>query len=102
MDVWHRTFTSTAISHECGEILDPKYQPKKDPDSQKLWKAKQNFMFSILDYVLQTDKGKDLVRKHEDKKDAQAIYKDLHDYRKTSTAASISSSESFDYIAGAT
>ena len=48
MDVWHRTFTSTAISHECGDVLDPKYQPKKDHDSQKLWKAKQILCFLSL------------------------------------------------------
>ena len=99
MDTWHRTFVATCKTHDCTDILDPSFAPNPlDMDEVKLFEAKQEFMFSVFDHCLQTDITKDFVRKYEDTGDAQAIYKELEDYRKTSTAADIKCQEQMEYF----
>ena len=75
-DSWNRSFVSTVSSHECEEILDPSYTPQTQEEND-LFAAKQKFMYSVFDYTLQTDKGKDLERKFEGTKNAQAVYREL-------------------------
>ena len=99
MDAWHRTFKSTARTHECNEILDTQYVPgPNDKVAVELFQQQQTFMYSVFDYALQTDVGKDLVRKHESTLDAQAIYVELQDHMSKSTAASLKSSEVIEYL----
>ena len=45
-------------------------------------------MFSILVKILQTDKGKALVKKHDSDRDAQAILAELHQFQTSSELAS--------------
>ena len=99
METWHRTFVATCKTHDCTDILDPTFRPDpNDSEEIKLFEAKQEFMFSVFDYCLQTDITKDLVRAHELTCDAQSIYKELEAYRKTSTAADLKAQEQMEYF----
>ena len=87
-DVWNRSITSLARTHDVIEVLDSSYKPNDDT-SKALFDIKQSFMYSVFNKVVITDIGKTIVRKHERMYDAQAVYAELTDYAKTSTAANI-------------
>ena len=58
-------------------------------------------MFSVYTKTLQTDKGKFLVRGHEDDYDAQVIHKELIAHAQRSTRASVDASALLTYITSA-
>ena len=98
MDSWKRTFVTTAKTHDCGDVLSPTFVPATDVDSQALWEAKQEFIFSVLEYAFQTDNTRDIIRRYEDTSDAQSAFKDFETLRTRSTAAEMKSSEKLEYI----
>ena len=63
-DGFKRSLFIVAKSHECNEVLEPTYTPGSEPEEQKLFEAKQTFMFSVFSANLQTDMGKTIVRRH--------------------------------------
>ena len=73
----------TAKPHECEEVLDPEYIPSNS--EKELSKAKQVFMFSVLDKNLLTDMGKTIVRKYVHTTDAQSVWKDFQEHMKSSS-----------------
>ena len=58
-------------------------------------------MCSAFDTVLLTDKGKAIVREHEDDFDAQSVYNKLKEYCTKSTKASLEASKLLSYITSA-
>ena len=77
-------------------MLDPVYKPlpaEKDP-----FEAKQRYMYAVFERVLQTDKGKALVRLNEAMSNAQKIFAELCQDALRSTRASINSSRLLSYI----
>ena len=58
-----RSIFIVAKTHECNEVLDPKYTPGSEPEEQELFEAKQTFMLSVFNANLQTDMGKTIVRR---------------------------------------
>ena len=58
--------------HECEEVLESDYLPGYDDDTQELFQQKQCFM-SVFNKVLQSDMGKNIVRKYAPNLDAQAL-----------------------------
>jgi hypothetical protein len=63
MDRWFRGFIGTATLHQCTEILDPAYiPPPMDIEAVELFKAKNSYMYTVLNHVLQTDTRKSLGR----------------------------------------
>ena len=74
-----------AKTHECNEVLDPNYTPGSEPEQQELFEAKQTFMFSVFNAILQTDMGKTIVRRHLVNTDAQAVWKELSEHMRTSS-----------------
>ena len=82
--------TSTALhimakSHECHEVLDPTFTPGETPEEKELFASKQAFMFSVFNSTLLTDMGKTILRRHLATTDAQAVWKELDEYMKTSS-----------------
>ena len=77
-------------------MLDSAYKPPAGEED--LFKAKQKYMYAVFERVLQTDKGKALVRSHEATADAQTIFKDLCIDALKSTCSSIDSSRLLAYI----
>ena len=77
-----------AKTHECSDVLDPTYTPGSEPEERELFEAKQTFMFSVFNTNLQTDMGKTIVRRHLAFTDAQAVWKELSEHKKTSSKGS--------------
>ena len=55
-------------------------------------------MCSVFDTVLLTDKGKAIVREHEDDFDAQSVYEKLKEYCTKSAKASLEASKLLSHI----
>ena len=55
-------------------------------------------MYAVFEKILLTDKGKALVRLHQQSFDAQKIYKELSDYAMKSTKATTDASSLLSYI----
>ena len=72
-------------THECNEVLDPTYTPGSEPEEQELFEAKQPFMFSVFNAILQTDMGKTIVRRHLANTNAQTVWKELNEHTRTSS-----------------
>jgi len=85
-----------AYAQDVYDALNPSYKP---PAAEKnLFEVKQRFMYAVFEKILQTDKGKALVRTHEKAADAQKIFDELCKDALRSTHSSIDSSRLFSYI----
>ena len=84
-DGFKRSLLIVAKTHECNEVLNPKYTPGSEPEQQELFEAKQTFMFSVSNAILQTDMGKTIVRRHLANTDAQSVWKELSEHMRTSS-----------------
>ena len=84
-DGFKRSLFIAAKTHKCNEVLDPTYTPGIEPEEQKLFEAKQSFMFSVFNANLQTDMGKTIVRRHLATTDAQSVWKELSEHTRTSS-----------------
>jgi hypothetical protein len=72
---WQLGFEATARAQDLSELLDSKYCPALTGDAQAVFQAKQEYLFSVLVVVLNTDEGKALVRAAAKTSDAQSIRK---------------------------
>ena len=71
-DEWNRSTIAQARSQGLGDILNPTFKPEEtDTDAVDLFREKQAFMYSVFHKTLLTDTGRELVRHHEKKFDAQ-------------------------------
>jgi len=85
-----------AHAQDVYDVLDPAYKPS--PTDKDLFKVKQKYMYAIFERVLQTDKGKALVRSNEATSNARLIFAELCQNALRSTRASIDSSRLLSYI----
>ena len=84
-DGFKRSLLIVAKSHELSEVLDPNYTPGSEPEEKECFEAKQTFMFSVFNAILQTDMGKTFVRRHFAHTDAQAVWKELSEHMRRSS-----------------
>jgi hypothetical protein len=96
-DVWHRSFVNQARAQDVSEVLDPSYVPVTQ-DDMNLFAEKQKFLYAVLETKVLTDRGKSIIRDHEEDFNAQQVYKKLKEYHLTSTKAMIESSSILAYI----
>ena len=96
-DSWHRSFQNQARAQNVSEVLDPSFNPST-PEEQELFMEKQKYLYAVLESKVLTDKGKTIVREHEDTFDAQAVYQKLTEHHLRSTKAMIESSTILSYI----
>jgi hypothetical protein len=87
---WNRSVRATAKSHGCENVLDPTYVPTP-PEEAELFELQNAFMYSVWDYILLTDKGKEIVIDHEMDQDGQKVYSDLVDHYTKSIDAELNS-----------
>jgi len=64
----HQSTIAQAHAQDVYDVLNPAYKPS--PTDKDLFEAKQKYMYAVFKRVLQTDKGKALVRSNEATSDA--------------------------------
>jgi hypothetical protein len=88
---WRGQMESQAHSHLIGKILDPTSYPIPAPGSQgsDVYNLLNGFLYTVMEYTLQTTKGKDLVLMFNPTRDGRQIWENLHEwYTKSATALS--------------
>ena len=55
-DSWHHSTVAQARAQDISDVLDPLFKPL--PAEKNLFEAKQKYMYTVFERVLQTDKGK--------------------------------------------
>jgi DNA-binding MarR family transcriptional regulator len=96
-DNWHRSFNNQARAQGVSEILDATYKPANDSETE-LFQEKQMYLYAVLEAKVLTDKGKAIVREHENDFDAQSAYAKLVEHHLRSTKAKIESAKTLSYI----
>ena len=72
---WSRILNSECASMHVDNVLNHDYTPK--PGEIIMFNAHNHFVYEILERTILTHIGKDTVRKHSRKRDAQAAYREL-------------------------
>jgi hypothetical protein len=99
-DTWQQSTLAQAKAQDVAKVLDATYVPTSAKDVA-LFGKKQEFMYAVLERMLQTDQGKAFIHQHEEDFDAQKIYSSLQDYSVKSTKASLDASKLLLYITSA-
>ena len=76
-DTWRKNTLATAIAQDVDNVLDLHYAPRNQEEI-KIFKEKQKFMCYVFSTTLQTDRGKNFVREHEQDFDTQTVHDKLH------------------------
>jgi hypothetical protein len=71
------------------------------PNEKDLFQVKQNYLYAILESIVETAKGKSIICKYESTFDAQKAYAELQEHHLKSTKASLSSIKILGYITSA-
>ena len=96
-DEYLRTTKATAHTQRVDNVLDPLYIPVTT-DDKALFDRQQAYMYSVAQRTLQTDKGQELVREHDETYDAQKVYAALLKYHELSTKAINQASDLLTHI----
>jgi hypothetical protein len=96
-DSWHREFVNQCRAQGVSEVIDKSYTPST-PDQVAVFQVKQEFVYAVLASKVLTTKGKEIVRKHFDKADAQKAYEELEKHHTSSTSAVISARDILSYL----
>jgi hypothetical protein len=86
---WNRSVLSQARAHDVSDVFNSRFVPST-AESILLFKAKQEFVYSVFNRCVQTDTGKSIVREHDHDYNAQAVYTKLVQQATTSTKAKLS------------
>ena len=97
-DSWQRGTRATARAQDVAEVLDHTYIPGNTTEAQTLFTEKKKFLFSVFERTLLTDKGKAIVRNHEDDFDAQAVFREICHHANRSTKASLNAARVLTYL----
>jgi len=95
-DSWHCSTMTQARAQDVYDALDPTFKPL--PTEKDLFEVKQKYMYAVFERVMQTDKGKALVRSNKATFNVQKIFTKLCLDALRSTCASIDSSRILSYI----
>ena len=96
-DKWDLRFRSVAKTQGLERVLDPAFTPR-GADDTALFDQQQHYMYAVFVRTLLTDKGKSIVRAHEQSSNAQKIYEELKRYALKSAQATIDSGALLEYI----
>jgi hypothetical protein len=96
-DNWHRSFVNQARAQDVSQVLDASYVPTTDEETE-LFSEKQKYVYAVLEAKVLTDRGKAIVREHEEDFNAQMVYQKLKEHHLRSTKAMIESSTILSYI----
>jgi hypothetical protein len=73
---WYQHFVATARAQDLQDLLDPNYILSTSSDKD-VFKARQEYLYSIFVHILQTKEGKALVRSKSLSNNAQSIFTSL-------------------------
>ena len=93
---WNRSFTAHIYAQQVDPVIDPNYLPT--PAKAPLFHRQQDYVYSVLNRVLQTDKGKDILRKYQHTRDARHVYKEFKEHCEQSTKATIDRDAILTYL----
>ena len=96
-DTWKRDTLAIASAQLIHDVFDEKYTPSGSTEKQ-LFRLQQNYVYSVFTRILKTDTGLELVRTHQDSKDAQAMFALLSKDAEKSATASLTSGDILTYI----
>ena len=99
-DAWYISLTAQARAQGVSHVLDPKYTPRATEDVE-LFDQMQQYMYAVFTTILQTDKGKALVRENASSYDAQAVHRELYQHAQCSTRSSVEAADLLTYITSA-
>ena len=85
---WKRSFVAQAHAQDVAKVLDSKHNPV-DQATKDLFRLEQDYMYAVFNSVIQTDKGKEIVRQYSKDRDAQLVFAALEDHASTSTEATL-------------
>ena len=83
-----RQTVAQARAQDIAQVLDHAYVPLIQEEIE-LFAEKQKYMYAVFEKTLLTDKGKALVKLHQQSFDAQKLYRELSDYAMKSTKATM-------------
>ena len=95
---WNRGFVLTTHAQMMQDVLNPTYKPNAGSVDDATFQLQQVFMYDVLNKVVQTSKGKELLRSHHKTFNAQKVYELLCTHYQTSTAADIAAQDTYQYI----
>jgi hypothetical protein len=100
-DQFRRNVECVAHTHGTSEVLDGDYVPDpNDANEVRLFRSQQNFMYTVFEKILQTDKSASLVRRHEATRDAQTIWKELKEHQLSSTSGALHKERLLQHLTG--
>jgi hypothetical protein len=99
-DNWHCPFANQARAQDVSHILDAAYSPAT-PAETKVFQEKEKYLYAVLEFKVETSKGKAIIRKHESAFNAQKSYAELQEHHLKSTKSSLSSVKILGYITSA-
>jgi hypothetical protein len=73
---WYQHFVATARAQDLQDLLDPNYIPST-PSDKDVFKARQEYLYSVFVHILQTKEGKALVQSKSLSNNAQSIFTSL-------------------------
>ena len=77
---WDRQLRALVHTHGVEDVLNHLYSPVPGSDEEEVFKEMQSHMYSVFVKLVKETKGLQIVKNHQDDKDAQAIYKELSAY----------------------
>ena len=77
---WDRQLRALVHTHGVEDVLNHLYSPVPGSDEEEVFKEMQSHMYSVFVKLVKETKGLQIVKNHQDDKDAQAIYKELSNY----------------------
>ncbi len=89
---WQHHLQTTARSHNVENVIDLAYVANT-PDEQALLHEQKKFVYSVLEQTVLTPDGILIIRVHSNTGDATAVYSNLVDLYRKSTAAQLAASE---------
>ena len=96
-DAWYISLKAQARAQGVSRVLDPTYTPRT-PGDVELFDQMQQYMYAVFTTILQTDKGKALVRENASSYNAQVVHRDLYQHAQCSTRSSVEAADLLTYI----
>jgi len=77
---WDRQLRALVHTHGVEDVLNHLYSPVAGSDEEEVFKEMQSHLYPVFVKLVKETKGLQIVKSHQDDKDAQAIYKELSNY----------------------
>ena len=93
---WEKHTHAMMAGTDMGELIDPDYVPP--PEDAISFKNKCHWMYAVLDNLVHTAEGREIIREHQESKDGQAVLAALHNTAFSSTASEMKASALYEEL----